>query len=48
MKNVHRLVTEDDLITIFGHFAGKDDEKVTVRLMSRGRMRGQAFVEMPS
>ena len=48
VKNVHRLVTEDDLIAIFGNFAGKDNEKVTVRLMSRGRMRGQAFVEMPS
>ena len=46
IKNVHRRVTSDDLMSLFGRFSttAKSSEGVKIRLLS-GRMRGQAFVE---
>ncbi|XP_046563843.1 RNA-binding protein 41-like [Haliotis rubra] len=46
LKNLSSLVSERDLVSLFGRF--EDDKvKVVYRLMS-GRMRGQAFVTFPN
>lgn len=51
IKNLAKDVVNDDLYYIFGSlFGGIDEAKsaLTVKLMQEGRMRGQAFVTLPS
>lgn len=47
LKNLHRLVTVEDLKAVFGVLAERGKEVPSVRLMT-GRMRGQAFAEFKS
>ena len=52
VKNVHKKSTEEDLLHIFGSFVDitnpVDQQMFDIRLMSHGRMKGQAFVGLPS
>ena len=52
VKNLAKQVTEEDLKFIFKRFLRhcSDDEKTSleIRLMQEGRMKGQAFITLPS
>ncbi|XP_039263691.2 RNA-binding region-containing protein 3-like [Styela clava] len=52
IKNLSKQVTEKDLKFIFGRFVNFNDENESnmfdVRLMTQGRMKGQAFIGMPN
>ena len=52
VKNLHKKVSEKDLHHIFGYFVDVTNEEemkmYDVRLMKRGRMKGQAFIGFPS
>ena len=47
MKNLHRSVSEKDLIAVFGALKPFGAEVLCIRLLT-GRLRGQAFVEFKS
>ncbi|EDV22730.1 uncharacterized protein TRIADDRAFT_58601 [Trichoplax adhaerens] len=51
IKNLSDKVKESDLIYIYSRFINKDDnshlDRFDVRLLTRGRMKGQAFVNLP-
>lgn len=40
-------MSEDDLMAVFGHY-DRGNERVKIKLMKSGRMRGQAFIEFNS
>ena len=51
IKNLAKQVTEDDLKFIFHRFIVKSDNEnstLDIRLMQEGRMKGQAFITLPS
>ncbi|GAB1600521.1 RNA-binding region-containing protein 3-like [Argonauta hians] len=52
IKNLSRHVTEDDLWKIFGYYINSKNEDERnmfyIRLMQEGRIRGQAFITLPS
>nr|CAB3265663.1 RNA-binding protein 40-like [Phallusia mammillata] len=52
VKNLSKKVTDKDMRHIFGAFVDFDNEEEAkmfdVRVMTQGRMKGQAFVGMPS
>ena len=52
IKNLAKQVTEDELKFIFARFVRKcsaeEKELIQIRLMQEGRMKGQAFVTLPS
>ena len=52
VKNLSKHVTEEDLHNIFKRFVDLSDkhqeESYHIRLMTQGRMRGQAFVTLPT
>ncbi|XP_070616229.1 RNA-binding protein 41 [Erythrolamprus reginae] len=47
VKNLSHSATVKDLLPLFSHFQGKDAPPLRLRLLS-GRMRGQAFVTLPT
>ena len=51
IKNLHKKVTEKDLHHIYGLFIDRDNDEhlkmFDVRLMTQGRMKGQAFIKLP-
>ncbi len=47
VKNLHRSVSEKDLIAVFGALKPFGAEVLCIRLLT-GRLRGQAFVEFKS
>jgi len=51
LKNINvKLTKEKDLQYIFGRYLKDEemDEKLNIRLMTSGRMKGQAFIKLPS
>lgn len=52
IKNLTKQTTEQDLVNLFGSFVHWDQELAyeafDVRVMKEGRMKGQAFVNLPS
>jgi len=51
LKNINvKLTKEKDLQYIFGRYLKDEEmeEKLNIRLMTSGRMKGQAFVKLPS
>jgi hypothetical protein len=47
VKNLHRSVTESDLLPLFLHYQDSNNDKLVFRLLT-GRMKGQAFVTFPT
>ena len=45
IRNLSRNVEEADLVSVFIHLQDAHKEPIVFRLMQRGRMRGQAFVQ---
>lgn len=51
IKNLSNKVTEEDLELIYGFVFESDEEtkqQLQIKLMKKGRMRGQAFITFPS
>ncbi|KAL3856588.1 hypothetical protein ACJMK2_011323 [Sinanodonta woodiana] len=52
IKNLNKKTTEQDLVNVFGSYVDWNKEIDTmmfdIRLMKEGRMKGQAFITMPS
>ncbi|RUS87716.1 hypothetical protein EGW08_004557 [Elysia chlorotica] len=52
IKNLAKQVTEEDIHWVFGRYVDWDDPtekfRFDIRLMKEGRMKGQAFVALPS
>eukprot|EP00833_Pecoramyces_ruminatium_P016440 jgi/Orpsp1_1/1190472/evm.model.d7180000079232.1 len=51
LKNINvKLTKEKDLKYIFGRYLKEEeiDEKLQIRIMSSGRMKGQAFIKLPT
>ncbi|KAK3576477.1 hypothetical protein CHS0354_028526 [Potamilus streckersoni] len=52
IKNLNKKTTEQDLVNVFGSYVDWNKETDTmmfdIRLMKEGRMKGQAFITLPS
>ncbi|XP_001635165.2 RNA-binding region-containing protein 3 [Nematostella vectensis] len=52
VKNLSRQVEDKDLMYVFGRYVdfsvGEQKDRFDIRLMKEGRMKGQAFVTLPS